>query len=67
MRKLATIRQISRIDPIPDADAIEVATIDGWKVVVKKERSQEGGIFNNRRAFMNIVGGAVFGKRPHQQ
>jgi RNA ligase (TIGR02306 family) len=35
-RKLATIRQISAIDPILDADAIDVATVDGWKVVVKK-------------------------------
>lgn len=35
-RKLATIRKISSIDPIPDADAIEVVTVDGWKVVVKK-------------------------------
>ncbi|MFK5284265.1 hypothetical protein ACI3PL_32265, partial [Lacticaseibacillus paracasei] len=24
------------IDPIPGADAIEVATVDGWQVVVKK-------------------------------
>lgn len=36
MRKLVTIRTISAIDPIPNADAIEVATVDGWKVVVKK-------------------------------
>lgn len=36
MRKLATVRTISNISPIPDADAIEVAQIDGWKVVVKK-------------------------------
>lgn len=36
MRKLASIRRIDSIDPIPNADAIEVATIDGWKVVVKK-------------------------------
>ena len=36
MRKLATIRKIDAIDPIPDADAIEVATVGGWKVVVKK-------------------------------
>lgn len=35
-RALATVRQIARIDPIPGADAIEVATVDGWKVVVKK-------------------------------
>ncbi len=36
MRKLATIRRIDAIDPIPGADAIEVATVGGWKVVVKK-------------------------------
>lgn len=36
MRKLATIRRIDAINPIPDADAIEVATVGGWKVVVKR-------------------------------
>jgi RNA ligase (TIGR02306 family) len=36
MRKLATIRMIDSIDPIENADAIEVATVGGWKVVVKK-------------------------------
>lgn len=36
MRKMATIRKIDAINPIPDADAIEVATVGGWKVVVKK-------------------------------
>ena len=35
-RKLASIRKIVDIQPIPDADAIEVATVDGWKVVVKR-------------------------------
>lgn len=35
-RKLVTIRQIAAIEPIPDADAIEVLTVDGWKVVAKK-------------------------------
>lgn len=35
-RKLATIRRIAAINPIPKADAIEVATVDGWQVVVKK-------------------------------
>ena len=33
---MATIRVIDEINPIPDADAIEVATVGGWKVVVKK-------------------------------
>jgi RNA ligase (TIGR02306 family) len=36
MRKLASIQQIIDIQPIPNADAIEVVTINGWKVVSKK-------------------------------
>lgn len=35
-RKLVTVRKIAAVDPIEGADAIEVATVDGWKVVVKK-------------------------------
>lgn len=35
-RKLATIARINDINPIEGADAIEVATVRGWKVVVKK-------------------------------
>lgn len=41
-RKLATIRRVANIEPIPDADAIDVATVDGWKVVVKKGEFQIG-------------------------
>lgn len=36
IRKLASIRRISAINPIPEADKIEVASIEGWKVVVRK-------------------------------
>jgi RNA ligase (TIGR02306 family) len=36
MRKLASIRRIADIQPIAGADAIEVAVVDGWKVVIKK-------------------------------
>lgn len=36
MRKLATIRVIDDINSIEGADSIEVATVGGWKVVVKK-------------------------------
>ena len=36
MRKMATLRVIDAIGPIEGADAIEVATVGGWKVVVKK-------------------------------
>lgn len=37
MRKLATIRTIANIRPIPDADRIEVAEIDGWEVIISKQ------------------------------
>ena len=36
MRKLATIRKIDALRPIPGADAIECAVVGGWTVVVKK-------------------------------
>lgn len=42
MRKLASIRKIAEINPIEKADAIEVATVDGWKVVVKKGEFKVG-------------------------
>jgi hypothetical protein len=35
-RKLASIRRISDIQPIEGADMIELAIVDGWKVVVAK-------------------------------
>lgn len=41
-RQLATMREIQDIQPIPSADAIEVATIDGWEVVVKKGEFRVG-------------------------
>jgi RNA ligase (TIGR02306 family) len=36
MRKLVTVRAIDAIRPIPDADAIDCAVIEGWTVVIKK-------------------------------
>ena len=42
MRKMATIRVIDSILPIEGADAIEVAVIGGWKVVVKKNEYSTG-------------------------
>lgn len=35
-RKLATIRRITSLTPIPGADKIELAVVDGWNVVVQK-------------------------------
>jgi RNA ligase (TIGR02306 family) len=44
MRKLATVRIIDEIKSIPDADAIEVATVGGWNVVVKKGEYKTGDV-----------------------
>lgn len=41
-RKLATIRKVSEILPIDGADAIEIAVVDGWKVVTKKGEYKPG-------------------------
>ena len=35
-RKLATLRRIKKLIPIEGADAIELALVDGWQVVVAK-------------------------------
>ena len=36
MRKLVTVRTVDGISSIPNADAIETATVEGWSVVIKK-------------------------------
>lgn len=42
MRKLASIREIADVRPIDGADAIEVASVDGWQVVVKRGEFRTG-------------------------
>ena len=41
-RKLASIQRITDLQPIEGADLIEVASVLGWKVVVKKGEFQVG-------------------------
>jgi len=36
LRKLVTIRRISSLEPIPNADNIELARVDGWQIVTQK-------------------------------
>lgn len=43
-RALATIDYILKLEPIPDADKIEVAQVRGWKCVVKKGEFKEGDV-----------------------
>ena len=61
-RKLASIQKILDIQPIPDADAIEVATIQGWKVVVKKGDFQIGdlAIYFEVDSFFKSLGEFIF-------
>ena len=42
MRKLASIKQVSNILPIEGRDKIELAIIDGWSVIVKKDEFKIG-------------------------
>jgi RNA ligase (TIGR02306 family) len=42
MRKLASVQRIINIEPIKNADSIEVVSVLGWKVVAKKGDFQVG-------------------------
>src|SRR3990167_7294435 len=41
-RKLATIQQITKIEPHPNADKLEIAHVLGWKCIVGKGEFHEG-------------------------
>lgn len=41
-RKLASIRKVKELLPIEGADMIEIAVVDGWKVVTKKGEYKPG-------------------------
>jgi RNA ligase (TIGR02306 family) len=42
MRKLVSVQRVVDLHPIPGADVIEVATVLGWRVVVKKNEFAVG-------------------------
>lgn len=42
MRKLASIREIAEIKPHTNADALELAIVDGWQCIVKKGQFKVG-------------------------
>jgi RNA ligase (TIGR02306 family) len=41
-RKLVTVRKVKELIPIPGADKIELCIVDGWQVVVLKDRHTVG-------------------------
>jgi len=43
VRHLATVKKISALNPIPGRDRIELATVDGWTVIVNKGEYEVGG------------------------
>jgi len=43
-RKLVTIRKVRDISPIPGADFIETATVDGWNLIIKKGEFEVDGL-----------------------
>lgn len=55
-RKLATFRKVTNLQPIPEADLIEVATVSGWEVVVKKGEFKVGdlGMYFEIDSFLDV-------------
>ncbi len=55
-RKLASIRRVKEIKPIENADAIELAIVDGWQCVTKKGEFQVGdlGVYFEIDSFLPI-------------
>ncbi|EXV05770.1 RNA ligase [Metarhizium robertsii] len=41
-RRLVTVRRVAQVIPIPGADLVEAATVDGWTCVVKKAEFNVG-------------------------
>lgn len=42
MDNLVTIKEIENIEPHTNADSLELATVDGWQIVVKKGQFKKG-------------------------
>lgn len=42
MRKLASVQRIAAIEPIENKDRIVLATVEGWKVIVRKDEFNVG-------------------------
>lgn len=67
-RKLATLQMVSKVDPIPGADRIEVVTVLGWKVVVRKGEVAPGErvVFFEIDSIIPAEEWSAFLKPPHR-
>ena len=56
MRKLASIQKIWKIEPIKDAEKIELGCVEGWKCVINKNQFKEGdlGVYFEIDSFLPI-------------
>lgn len=56
VRKLASVRKVRNITPIEGADFIELAVVDGWQCVVKKDEFKIGdlGVYFEIDSFLPI-------------
>lgn len=56
MRKLASLREVSLLQPIGGADRIEIAKIDGWQCIVRKGEFRQGdlGVYFEIDSFLPI-------------
>ncbi|KAK8049517.1 DRB0094 family RNA ligase [Apiospora phragmitis] len=54
LRRLVTVRKVTDIQPIKGADRIEIAFVDGWQCIVKKEGFRKGqlGVFFEIDSFL---------------
>lgn len=57
MRKLARIETIIAVNPIPEADAIELVTVQGWQCVAKKGEFKPGdlGVYFEIDSFLPLI------------
>ncbi|KAK8056318.1 DRB0094 family RNA ligase [Apiospora rasikravindrae] len=53
-RRLVTVRKVTDIQPIKGADRIEIALVDGWQCIVKKDGFEKGqlGVFFEIDSFL---------------
>lgn len=65
-RKLVTVREVFSVEPIPNADKIELVRIDGWQVVSGKDNFKPGDfcVFHEIDSFLPLTHSAYEWLKP---